>query len=338
MLYLRTLVKLSQQKKPQNKESKKMKKFISSILFFLAFYLIAGEDHISNPLNNNHPQYKGTAFVSLAVEVDVDNVTNHIGVVISGYGHAAGHVARCGTSCCSGETQITLFDTFPPVLNTFILSGQRKIEGDDIVVERPKLEEKDLIRRNAITNHTIDNAENGIWVIGFDLNPSQNAGCFCAQGDVQIWEYADIITKFKGIEKKVIDRKSGEEKKKKYHYELRAITPILYEDARKLIDRGLDMYLDSVNGTICYDATWRNCGSFAMELIRKANVPVPRIGSYLNLICPIPCPCSIQSCIRKTKIGSNNYKNEHRLLKRKGGEGLTYKNRFLRFFVFGFDS
>ena len=161
-----------------------------------------------------------------------------------------------------------------------------------------------------------------MWVVGFDLNPAPERGCFCSKGTVAIWKRSEI------------------EERLRENYRLEATSNILYEDAAKLINLGKRMYLSSEEGSVCYDAFWRNCGSFALQLLRKASIPAPHIGSYCNAIFPLcpPWTCSINSTVRKAKIGANNYKKEHLLRRREGKEGLSLCTRGLRVFVFGYDT
>ena len=186
------------------------------------------------------------------------------------------------------------------------------------------------------SNHTFSDVgqrEKFLWVVGFDLNPAQTKRCFCNKGIVEIWKRSEIDNKLRGEE--IIGN----------HYTLQATSKILYEDEEKLIRLGESMYLYSHEGeqgdqsSVCYDAVLRNCGSFALQLLREASVPAPRIGSYCNLLFPLcpPWPCSINSTVKKARIGANNYENEHWLRKREGKKGLSFPRRVLRFFVFGFD-
>jgi len=310
-------------------------KLFLMILCVCYVFATGSEDCIPNYLHSNNPQHKGTASVSLAIHNNNDGLADHIGLVISGYGYADGFSSAC---CCPGRGSRHAIpqDGFPPALTSLIFASEQKEEGEDIVEILPTPTEHDRIKRNAISNHTYKIAgqrEKFLWVVGFDLNPVQEKGCFCNKGRVDIWKRSEIDDKLSGKEKPGT------------HYTLQATSKILYEDAEKLIRLGESMYLYSHDGdqgdqsSVCYDAVWRNCGSFALQLLREASVPAPRIGSYCNLLFPLcpPWPCSINSTVKKARIGANNYENEHWLRKREGKKGLSFSGRVLRFFVFGFD-
>lgn len=252
--------------------------------------------HLVNPIVNT-PQYLGTATISLAVQFDKSNNPSHAGIIVSGYGYAAKPVNTC-VGCCSAEID-DLKEGVPPMIASLEHPDSHKSGF------AKKVNGKDL------------------WAIGFHLMPKDRDRIFCASGEVLIWNYAEI--------EQVISSGYSHEG---YHYDQPCKIQVLYEDAKTLIKRALR----AVTGLdkTCYHLVsgpcsliGHNCGSFAVMLMRKANIPVPHVGDCCDLI--LPCRVStLESCQRRTHTATKRYKKEHRLLLRKGADGLTLCNRLRR--------
>lgn len=242
----------------------------------------------------------GISSVSLLIAEDPEGILQHAAVIIVGSADELdNHNSHSKSFCCGFKKPI------PSLLS--LLQSIVTDEGDPLDFRHPE----------------------GFLAVGFHLVPSER-GMVRGHGQVKVWGVGKITEVFSP------GYLSSERERMTYRrvYSRQVIS----EDARKIVSKGKNdnayserltdehrkkcvIFCQTGTGSCCgCGCCGHNCASYAVDLLKKGNISVPKFEWCL--CCPDPrsmCISSLQSLKRKAERGDKvKYGNKNELLRRLG--------------------